>query len=92
MSTPMAANANIVVGSATACPTTCSRWLLPKRVKSGMLSDSVAQKPIIAVSEGQNTGMNSRSVLNFPGCESSGPKPCAAFTAHASSTTVTTST
>ena len=38
----------------------CSRWLRPKRVKSGMLSDSVAQKPIIAVSDGTNTGKNSR--------------------------------
>jgi hypothetical protein len=46
-----------------------------------MLSDSVAQKPIIAVSEGANTGRNSDSVLNLPGCDSSGPKPCAAFTA-----------
>ncbi len=43
MSTPIAANANMVVGSATVWPITCSRWLRPKRVKSGMLSDSVAQ-------------------------------------------------
>jgi hypothetical protein len=41
--TPIAANANMVVGNATVCPTTCSRWLRPKRVKSGMLSESVAQ-------------------------------------------------
>ena len=92
ISTPIAANANIVVGSATVCPTTCSRWLRPKRVKSGMLSDSVAQNPIIAVSDGQNTGRNSAMVWNFPGCDSSGPKPCAALTAHASSTSVTTRT
>ena len=37
------ANSDIVVGSATTWPTTCSRWLRPKRVKSGMLSESVAQ-------------------------------------------------
>ena len=88
----MAANTNIVVGSATDWPITCSRWLRPKRVKSGMLSDSVAQKPIIAVSDGQNTGQNSASVENLPGCASSGPKPCAALTAHTSRTSVTTST
>ncbi len=54
--TPIAANTNIVVGNATTWPMTCSRWLRPKRVKSGMLSDSVAQNPIIAVSDGTNTG------------------------------------
>ena len=43
MSTPIAANTAIVVGSATTWPTICSRWLRPKRVKSGMLSESVAQ-------------------------------------------------
>ena len=57
--TPMAANTDMVVGSATTWPTICSRWLRPKRVKSGMFSDSVAQKPIIAVSDGTNTGRNS---------------------------------
>ena len=92
ISTPIAANTNIVVGSATTWPMTCSRWLRPKRVKSGMLSDSVAQKPIIAVSDGKNTGRNSRSVWNLPGCESSGPKPLASVTAHASSSPVITST
>jgi hypothetical protein len=56
------------------------------------LSDNVAQKPIIAVSEGQNTGRKSAIVGSFPGCASSGPRPFAAFTAHASSTSVTIST
>ena len=78
MTTPIAAKTVIVVGSATTCPTTCSRWLRPKRVKSGMLSESVAQKPIIAVSEGTKTGRNSPSVRNLPGCASSGPRPLAA--------------
>ena len=72
--TPIAANTDIVVGSATTWPIICSRWLRPKRVKSGMLSDSVAQKPIMAVSDGQNTGRNSAIVGNLPGCESSGPE------------------
>ena len=71
---------------------TCSRWLRPKRVKSGMLSDSVAQKPIIAVSEGTKTGRNWASVPNFPGCERSGPNPCACLTAHTSRTSVTART
>ncbi len=65
ISTPIAANTNIVVGSATTWPMTCSRWLRPKRVKSGMLSDSVAQKPIIAVSDGKNTGRNSPKRLKL---------------------------
>ena len=43
MSTPIAANTDIVVGRATTCPTICSRWLRPNRVKSGMFSDNVAQ-------------------------------------------------
>ena len=47
MMMPMAANTVIVVGSATTWPIICSRCERPKRVKSGMLSDSVAQKPIM---------------------------------------------
>ena len=90
--TPIAANSDIVVGSATTWPTTCSRWLRPKRVKSGMFSESVAQKPIIAVSDGTKTGQNSPSVWNFPGWASSGPRPLARDTAHHSSTAVITST
>ena len=92
MRTPIAANTDIVVGSATTWPTICSRWLRPKRVKSGMLSESVAQKPIIAVSDGTKTGKNSPSVWNLPGCASSGPRPFASRTAHTSSTAVMTST
>ena len=52
MTTPIAAKTVMVEGSATICPTACSRWLRPKRVKSGMFKLSVAQKPIIAVKEG----------------------------------------
>ena len=63
--TPMAAKTVIVVGKATTCPIACSRWLRPKRVKSGMFSDSVAQKPIIPVSEGMKIGQNSRKVGNL---------------------------
>src|SRR5437763_6643940 len=90
--TPIAANTNIVVGSATTWPTTCSRWLRPNRVKSGMLSESVAQKPIIAVSDGTNTLKNSPAVVNFPGSLRSGPSPLARDTAQTSSAAVITST
>jgi len=41
--TPMAAKTDMVVGRATIWPKACSRWLRPKRVKSGMFSESVAQ-------------------------------------------------
>src|SRR6266542_4680967 len=92
ISTPIAANTNIVVGSATTWPTTCSRWLRPNLVKSGMLSDSVAQKPIIAVSDGTNTLKKAAELVNLPGSASSGPTPCARQTAHASNAPVITST
>jgi len=90
--TPIAANTDIVVGRAMTCPTICSRWLRPKRVKSGMFSDSVAQNPIIAVSDGTNTGHNSANVWNFPGCDSSGPSPFALSIAHHNRMPVITST
>src|SRR6266542_5357810 len=90
--TPIAANSDIVVGNATTWPTICSRWLRPNRVKSGMLSDSVAQKPIIAVSDGTKTGQNSANVWNLPGWDSRGPIPFAFDTAHQSSAPVMTST
>src|SRR5262249_47319460 len=80
--TPIAAKSDIVVGSATTWPTICSRWLLPNRVKSGMLSDNVAQYPIMAVSDGMKTGRNSPSEWNLPGRDRSGPSPCALVTAH----------
>ncbi len=43
MTTPMPANTVMVVGSATICPKACSRCECPKRVKSGMFKESVAQ-------------------------------------------------
>ncbi len=92
MNTPMAANTDMVVGRATTWPTICSRWLRPKRVKSGMLRDRVAQKPIMAVSEGTNTGRNSPRVLSRPGWLRRGPMPLASRTAQTSSTAVMIST
>ena len=93
MRTPIAANANIVVGSATTWPTTCSFWLRPKRVKSGMLSDSVAQKPIIAVSDGMKTGKNSRERAELAGLREERPDARSPpVTAHTRRTSVTTRT
>ena len=40
---PMNENPVIVSGSPMLCPTTCDFWSREKRVKSGMLSDSVIQ-------------------------------------------------
>ena len=63
---PINANTVIVVGSATTWPTACSFCERPKRVKSGMLSERVDQKPIIAVTLGTNTGQNAPNVGNLP--------------------------
>ncbi len=48
--TPRPANSSIVSGRPMICPSTWLRCVLAKRLKSGMFSDSVAQKPTIAVS------------------------------------------
>src|SRR2546425_1112919 len=82
MMTPIAANTLIVVGSATIWPIACARWLRPNRVKSGMFSDRVAQKPIIAVSDDPNTGKNPRHLPNFPFCARIGQTPFALSNAH----------
>jgi hypothetical protein len=68
ISTPIAAKTVIVEGRAIVCPTTCSRWLRPKRVKSGMFNERVAQNPIIAVKLGTKTGQNSANDLKCAGC------------------------
>jgi len=92
MITPIAANIVIVVGNAMVCPSACSFCERPKRVKSGMLSDSVAQNPIIAVSDGMNTGLNSDHVWYLPVCVSRYPSPCARVTAQPTRSAVITST
>jgi hypothetical protein len=74
-------NASIAIGNGnpSAWPMAWSRWLFAKRVKSGMFSASVAQKPTIAVSEGQNTDRNWPSFVppgaNADGVDSMEPKP-----------------
>src|SRR5947209_473820 len=92
MKTPIAANTVIVVGSATTWPIACSRCERPKRVKSGMLSESVAQKPIMAVTLGTNLDQKSPNVAKWFGAVSIGPSPFASVTAHTTSAAVITST
>src|SRR3990170_1870275 len=52
--TPMKAKSGMVVSSPRAWPAIWSRWDLAYRVKSGILSESVAQYPTIAVTQGRN--------------------------------------
>ena len=95
MKTPIAAKTVIVVGRATTWPTTCSRWERPYRVKSGMLSESVAQKPTMAVTLGTKTARNSPVVVNLLGVATMAPRPpfsLARRRIHTSSSVVMTST
>ena len=55
-----------------------------KREKSGMLSESVAQKPTIAVRPAAKTGRNSAVDWNFEGWAKIGPQPLAATNAQTS--------
>ena len=98
MKTPIAAKRVIVVGSAITWPTTCSRCDLPYRVKSGMLRDSVAQKPTIAVTLGTKTRRKSPVVAKLPCTATMLPRPALPLMAlarrriHTSSNVVMTST
>src|SRR5215510_14585125 len=65
----------IVVGRATAWPMACCRWLRAKRVKSGMFSETVAQKPTVAFKAGTRNFRKSAKLLNLEGADSIGPKP-----------------
>ncbi|MCY1383513.1 hypothetical protein D9M69_716470 [compost metagenome] len=66
-------------------PTTWSRCEREKRVKSGMFRASVAQKPTMAVSDGQNTAQNMPAFFppasNCEGWSKIGPRPPARCTA-----------
>src|ERR1700733_13325113 len=88
---PIAANKVIVVGSATTWPIACSFWLRPNRVKSGMLSDSVDQNAIVAVSDEIVTPQNG-CVPVYDVCCTIGPTPPALSIAHHTSSAVITST
>src|SRR5256885_9385215 len=71
----------IVVGKPRIWPTACARWLLPKRVKSGMFSDSVDQNAIIPISAGgKSTSQKLLPPPTLPGSLRVGPKPPALLT------------
>src|SRR5260370_41987123 len=76
----------IGAGSPIDWPTIWSRCDLANRVKSGMFSASVAQKPTIAVSPGQNVAQKRPSFLppatNCDGADSIVPSPPAFDVAH----------
>src|SRR5215207_5257483 len=55
---PIKEKAVIVSGSPRTCPTTCERWFLAYRVKSGMLRESVIQYPTFAARLGQKSVQN----------------------------------
>ena len=80
MRTPIAEKISIVGGRPMDWPTICCFCPLAKRVKLGMLSESVAQKPTIPVSEGMKILKKEPKSLNLLGWERRGPKPLAAVT------------
>src|SRR6266540_1385313 len=82
----------IVVGSPSTWPTTCWRWPRPKRVKSGMFSESVDQKAIMPIRDGKKTGQKWLPQPRREGSERIPPKPFALITMKMSSATATTST
>ena len=67
--TPNPENINIVSGKPIICPVICARCDLAKRLKSGMLSDKVAQKPTIAVKAAMKYGQNDASAGRFAGTD-----------------------
>src|SRR5689334_25421977 len=75
----------MVSGKAKACPIACPRSSLAKRVKSGMLSETVDQKPTVPLRAGIKNFSKSLVELNFEGAASIGPKPPALFQAQPSS-------
>jgi hypothetical protein len=69
-----------------------SPWGKPEGVKARKFREGVAQKPIMAVSEGTKTGRNSSIVSSLPGWLSRGPRPSALSIAHQRRIAVITST
>src|ERR1700712_938639 len=73
-------------GKPIVCPMIWSFCERANRVKSGMFNASVAQKPTMAVSPGQNVAQNKPSFLppatNCEGCASIAPTPPAFDVAH----------
>src|SRR6476646_2231799 len=65
----------MVSGRASACPMAWPRSFLANRVKSGMLSETVDQKPTVPLSAGIRNFSRSLVDVNFEGAASIGPKP-----------------
>ncbi len=91
-STDSSANSVIVVGNPRAWPRIWARWLPPKWVKSGMLRESVDQKPIMPIRDGKNTFQKPLPQPSSDGCDNSGPSPPAFTAIHASSASAPTIT
>ncbi len=86
---PMKENSTMVGGRPMAWPTIWARWLFAKREKSGMLSESVAQKPTWAVRLAPKTVQKAAEVSNLSGWAKMGPNPSAADQAQPTSATPT---
>src|SRR3974390_675998 len=79
--TAIRGNSVMVVGRPTAWPTARSRWPRPNRVKSGMLSESVDQKAIMAIRAGGNVlTQKSEPQPSLPESLRIGPRPPAWLT------------
>mmetsp|Transcript_3217 Transcript_3217/g.13041 ORF Transcript_3217/g.13041 Transcript_3217/m.13041 type:complete len:376 (+) Transcript_3217:329-1456(+) len=88
--TPTNESAAIENGRPRACPASCERCECAKRVKSGMLSERVAQKLMLAVSAGQKTPQKplvayvAEPAATVFVAASAAPRPPAAVHAHTS--------
>src|SRR5258708_17188696 len=73
--TPIKENKVIEEGSPMACPFTCACWLTAYLVKSGILSERVAQKPTMPVSPGIKKAQKAAAEANPEGRVRMGPRP-----------------
>src|SRR5258708_23445124 len=68
-------NKDIEEGSPMDCPFTCACWLAAYLVKSGILSERVAQKPTMPVSPGIKKAQKAAAEANPEGRVRMGPRP-----------------
>src|SRR5258708_23920603 len=73
--TPIKENRVIEEGSAMSGPFTCACWLTAYLVKSGILSERVAQKPTMPVSPGIKKAQKAAEEANPEGRVRMGPRP-----------------
>src|SRR4051812_49492968 len=79
--TPIKAKSVMDAGSPIACPLCCAFCERAYLVKSGMLSERVAQKPTIPVRAGKKNLKKEEASPNFEGVLRMGPRPFAALMA-----------